>query len=130
MKLNPNCIRDILISVEENTGYRIYFDYPSELDKAPLLAKYSDEEIRYHILQCEKSYLIEIPTKDINENYAITDLTPKGHEFLANIRSENVWKDVKEVSKKVGSNSLSALSQIATGVITEIIKTQLGLPLN
>lgn len=127
MKLNPNCVRDILIAVEDNTGFNIYFDYPAELDKAPLLAKYTEEEVRYHILQCEKAYLIEIRSKDLNGNYAITDLTPKGHEFLANIRSENIWGNVKEVSTKIGVSSLSALSQIAASVVTAIINSQLGL---
>ncbi|MDD3404081.1 MAG: DUF2513 domain-containing protein [Hespellia sp.] len=127
MRLNPNCIRDILIAVEENTGYNVYFDYPDELDQAPSLSSYNDDEIRYHILQCEKARLIEIDSKDLDDNYSINDLTPKGHEFLANIRSDTVWNNVKEVSSKVGANSLSALTQIAAGVVSAIIKSQLGL---
>ncbi|MDD7333864.1 MAG: DUF2513 domain-containing protein [Lachnospiraceae bacterium] len=127
MKLNPNCVRDILIAVETNTGYNTYFDYPSEIEKAPSLSNYSDDEIRYHILQCEKAYLIEIRSTDLCGNYAISDLTPKGHEFLANIRSETVWNNVKNVSSKIGANSLTALSQIASGIVTALIKSQLGI---
>lgn len=128
MKLNPNCIRDILIAVEENTGYNLYLDYPSELDQCPSLQSYTDDEIRYHIYQCYKSSLIEFRGKeDLSGNIAINDLTPSGHAFLSNIRSDNIWKDVKEISSKVGSSSLSALSQIASGVVSAIIKNQLGL---
>lgn len=127
MKLNPNCIRDILIAVEENTGYNVYFDYPSEIDQAPTLSAYSDDEIRYHINQCEKAYLIEIRGRDIGGNIGINDLTPHGHEFLANIRSDTVWNDVKEVSTKIGSSSLSAITQIASGVISALIKSHLGI---
>lgn len=57
----------------------------------------------------------------------IPDLTPEGHKFLADVQSDNVWNDVKEVSKKVGSNSLNTLSQIATSIISTIVKSQLGL---
>lgn len=128
MKLNPNCIRDILIAVEENTGYHIYLDYPTERDKCPSLSNYEDDEIRYHIYQCYKSGLIEFAGKeDLDGNIPINDLTPAGHSFLANIRSDNVWSDVKKVSSKIGSTSLSALIQIANGVVSALIKSQLGL---
>lgn len=128
MKLNPNCIRDILIAVEENTGYHTYLDYPSEREQCPSLSTYEDEEIKYHIYQCYKSGLIELRGKeDLSGNIEISDLTPAGHSFLANIRSDNVWNNVKMISTKVGSTSLSALTQIASGVISAIIKSQLGL---
>lgn len=128
MKLNPNCIRDILIAVEENTGYKIYLDYPTEKDKCPSLANYEDAEIRYHIYQCYKSGLIELVGKeDLCGNIPINDLTPAGHSFLANIRSDNVWNDVKKVSLKVGSTSLTALTQIASGIVSTLIKAQLGI---
>lgn len=32
MQLNPNCVRDVLIAVEANTGYNMHFEYPKELD--------------------------------------------------------------------------------------------------
>ncbi|HCI18409.1 MAG TPA: hypothetical protein DFH32_07320 [Lachnospiraceae bacterium] len=127
MQLNPNCVRDVLIAVEANTGYNIYFDYPKERDNAPSLSTYSDDEIRYHILQCAKANLIELKSRDLAGNLGITDLTPNGHEFLANIRSDTVWNNVKEVSSKIGSTSISALAQIASGTITALIKYQLGI---
>lgn len=127
MQLNPNCVRDILIAVEANTGYRVYFEYPQERNNAPSLSNYSDEEIRYHILQCAKANLIELISHDLSGNIAINDLTPSGHEFLANIRTDTVWNDVKAISSKIGSTSLSALSQIASGTIAALIKHQLGI---
>lgn len=128
MKLNPNCVRDILIAVEENTGYQYCLDYPDERDKCHSLAHYEDDEIRYHIYQCYKSGLIELHGKeDLCGNICIRDLTPSGHSLLANIRSDNIWNDVKKVSSKVGSTSLSALTQIATGIVSSLIKAQLGL---
>lgn len=65
--------------------------------------------------------------KLITGSWNVADLTPKAHEFLADIRADTVWNDVKAVAAKVGSKSLSALSQIVAAVISEIIKAQLGL---
>ena len=124
MKLNPDCVRDILLSTEDNTGYNEYLVYPGELDKCPLLQKYIDDEIKYHIFQCVKSGLLEARRQDLAGNIEIQDLTPKGHEFLANIRSDNVWNKTKNVALKMGSFSVSTLTNIATGVITELIKQQ------
>lgn len=103
-------------------------DYPTERDKCPSLTNYEDDEIRYHIYQCYKSGLIEFAGKeDLGGNIGIRDLTPTGHSFLANIRSDNVWNDIKKISSKVRASSLTALSQIANGVVSALIKSQLGL---
>jgi len=127
MKLNPDCIRDILISTEDNTGYQVYLAYPDELDKCPLLQKYSDDELRYHFYQCHHANLIFMREEDLAGNIAIVDLTPKGHAFLANIRENKIWTGVKSISSKVGSASLDALTQIASNVVTELIKAQFGI---
>jgi len=126
VKLNPDCIRDILLSAEDNTGYSEYLEYPGELDKCPLLKKYNDEEVKYHIMQCKKSYLLEVDT-DLAGNFSINDITPSGHEFLANIRADNIWNKTKDIAERVGSRSLDTLTKISIGVVTEIIKSQLQL---
>jgi hypothetical protein len=48
MRLKPDCVRDILFTIEENTGYTKIMNYPKE-GNYPLLQKYSEEEVRYHI---------------------------------------------------------------------------------
>lgn len=126
MKLNPECIRDILLSVEDNTGFYDSLEYPEEINKCPLLESYTDEEIRYHIRQCKKSYLIEVD-ENLTGDMSISDLTPSGHEFLANIRADNIWNRTKTIAEKVGSHSLDTLNKISVGVISEIIKSQLGI---
>lgn len=125
MKLNPDCVRDVLLYVEENTDLRKHVTITSNLSDK-LLEKYSYEELSYHVRQCELSGYFERTTHDLAGNCSISYLSPAGHQFLANIRSDSIWNDVKEVSKKVGSNSLQAISQIASAVITAIIQNQLG----
>ena len=127
MKLNPDCIRDILIAMEEQP-----FNHPVEFDDMlPQLANhYNSDVVEYTALKLkEAGFIRAITSSDTEGEYLVTflDITYSGHQFLANVRSVNIWNNVKEVSKKVGSNSVSAISQIASGVIMAIIKSQLGL---
>ncbi|KYN77170.1 hypothetical protein A0J52_09930 [Clostridium sporogenes] len=124
MKLNPDCIRDILITIEENTGFNSYMSYPNHNINYKLLSSYSQNEVLYHLKQCELSELVTKIHWYIDGTCTITDLSPEGHKFLADIRSDTTWNRTKEISKKVGSSSISALKEIATSVIAELIKSQ------
>lgn len=122
MRLNPDCVRDILFTVEENTGHGIYMNYPSEEDGAyTRLNSYSEDEVMYHINQCELSGLITKVDWFMGDSCLIYDLAPQGHEFLANIRSDTNWSKTKETASKVGSFSLNVLSQIAVNVVNSLI---------
>ena len=126
MKLNPDCMRDVLI-VMESAGYLEELSPSAVYESLP---DYSEDEINYSIIKLKEAGFIDAIIKEYNSGIAILrldDITYIGHQFLANVRSDNIWNDVKQVSKKVGSNSISAISQIATGVISAIIKAQLGL---
>ncbi|HJB15232.1 MAG TPA: DUF2513 domain-containing protein [Candidatus Blautia excrementipullorum] len=126
MKLNPDCIRDILIIMEDQP-FKKQMDFD---DLVPLLPSYSSDDIEYTCLKLkEAGFIHAITTSDFTGETVVTllDITYTGHQFLNDIRSDTIWNNVKEVSKKVGSQSVSAISQIASGVITAIIKAQLGL---
>lgn len=126
MHLNPDCVRDILIGIEDTTSYKVKTCYPSNaLDF--LRESYSDMQIRYHILQCSKSGLIELEKIDDSETMYITDLTPHGHQFLANIRSDTIWSKTKLIAGKVGSASLDCISQISSAILSELIRSSFGL---
>lgn len=125
MKLNPDCIRDILFEVEsEVTSTKMCIIDPDEI---PLrLNKYSVDEITYHTNQAYLSNLILKPEVFYDYSITIPDLTPKGHELLNNIRQDTNWNKTKEISKKVGSTSLDAITKIASGVITTLINQNLS----
>ena len=78
MKLNPNCVRDVLLTTEDLTGYNQCFTYPSQ--DCPRLEQYTYEEVMYHIHQCGKSDFIEIDAT-IDNSFEVHDLTPAGHEL-------------------------------------------------
>lgn len=123
MRLNPDCVRDILIEVEQSSTYSTGLNLNTNIDNM-LFKKYSWAEITYHITQCVQAKLLTSATIFETDGYAcISDLTPTGHEFLANIRQDTNWNKTKEIAKKVGTLSLSAIKDIASNVISEVIQS-------
>lgn len=127
MKLNPDCVRDILLAVESLPDVKHFFLFDSE-SISELFPRYSHEEVMYHLRQCELNDFLLHPSHDSNyETYTVYDLTPKGHQFLANIRENKIWNGVKSIAGKIGSTSLDSIVQIASNVISELIKSQFGI---
>lgn len=122
MKLNPDCIRDILLAVEEETDGERIFHYDRQNQKHSQLAKYDHNEILYHMRQCSISDLIVgFKAFDSGAMVLISDLSPKGHEFLANIRSNSFWARVKDTAVKIGTPALGSIVQIAENLATALI---------
>lgn len=118
MILNPDCIRYILLTIEPLTlhGNKICIDYSNFNNYC---GSYSKEEFFYHLQQCiHFKYLLG---KYKVECFFIDDLSPLGHTFLSNIRSENNWNTTKDIAKKVGSFSLDVLKDIASNVVSNLI---------
>jgi hypothetical protein len=127
MKLDPDCIRDILLTVEEHVGFAQYLDYPVEPPgKYKRLAKYPLETVLYHIQQCELAGLVTKVYWYLGMTCSVDVLSPKGHEFLADIRNDTNWAKTKTIAAEVGSFSLDALKSIASSVISDLIRKSLG----
>jgi len=124
MKLNPDCIRDILLAIEEDCSFRSTFQFPGNNNR---LSSYSEDEVLYHIKQCELSDLVYKVTWFIGGSCCVKDLAPSGHQFLADIRSENIWSKTKITAAKVGSSSLNTLVSIASSIVAGLVKGQLGI---
>ena len=114
MKLNPDIIRGILLTVEENCDFDNAWEYQRDTFISDYLAELSHDEIIYHIRQCDKSNLIDgVHYYDGGKDIIICDLTPAGHEFLANIRNESIWKTT--IQKGAGA-SLPVLMELAKDI--------------
>ncbi len=138
MKLNYDCVRDVLLSLEETLTIIIdngEFSYnslsPNNLIKLSRLSEYSMEDVIYSVLKLGEAGYIKV---DINESgsdlldICISDIEYEGHEFLQAIKSDTVWNDVKRVAKKIGSISLPIISSIASSVLSKLITKTMGLP--
>ncbi len=145
MKLNLDCVRRILLCVESNTGVRkhcVFVD--SGLEEAErmigntpmepfdyqtgLLNDFNNDELIYHLNYCVEADLLSTCTPLGQYTVIVTDLTPKGHEFLTNIRNDTFFNKVKDIGKEIGTNSLRDLTQIATACASMVIKAHFNLP--
>ena len=126
MKLNPDCIRDILLAVEDTSSYgKIISSF--ELYKSTSLSNYSENEILYHVRQLAWSKMLEQTDFYLDNSFSILDLSPQGHEFHNNIRSDDNWNKTKEFSAKIGSLAVSTLQSVASSIISISIQKYLGL---
>lgn len=123
MRLNPDCIRDILLSVEEATEVNILFEYDRDDRGGTRLGKYDHDVIRYHIRQCKWADLIVGYTEWECASYIkIHDLTPAGHAFLSNIRSDTIWKKAREMLGSLNISDLTIIVQLAQKAAQEVLK--------
>ena len=129
MRLNPDCIRDILLTLEDVTKPNSLI-FSTNLYNDERLSKYSVDEFTYHLQQLIWSGYIKVPNKykSLDNEFIVNDLSPEGHAFISNIRENTNWNKVKKISKKVGSETLSSLRTIAENVIASAIKNSMGLP--
>lgn len=129
MKLDHDLVRHILLAIESNENI-------SGPDGKELLASVSKrgygnlDEIAYSILKLKEANYItgEVSWGDNKPTEIIPgNLTFEGHQFLDNIRDDSVWKDTKKVLSKFSSVSLTFVSSVASSVITQLIKQQIGI---
>lgn len=119
MKLNNDCIRDILIFIEENTTNEVLSISSDDIISA--LDGYTSSEIYYHIRQIDKyNYVDDVEYYD-DEPQIICDLSPAGRTFVNNIRSNTVWDSTKNIISKLGSASLPIVSSIAEKELTKFL---------
>ena len=60
-------------------------------------------------------------------NLKIVSLTYQGHQFLDNIRDDDVWNKSKKALSNFKSTSISFVANVASQIISNIISNQLGL---
>lgn len=147
MKLNPDCIRDIMLFCEKNC-YVVADDSRKkaafhtldiyELHKLEPFPKYTIAELMYHTVQLSESdYLVTdfafLPDGEDNclQILHIYYVTPKGHEFIGTIKENKLWGATLKIIKGIGSVSLSIIETVAHGVTSAAIEsavTKMGKP--
>lgn len=124
MKLNPDCIRAVLLHLEENQlmdDKGVICKIISS-DLPDTLPSYTSADVIYTVKQLDEYGFISTRQFDTyNYMAAILDITPQGHEFLKDIHDDTTWNKTKDIAKNVGSYSLSTLAQIASSIISNVI---------
>ena len=114
MRLNPDCVRDILLSAEEMADGKKLIAW----DCSVQFRKYSADVFRYHVLQCQRyDYFVDGGFVGSTDIFHFSDISPKAHDFLANIRDNSMWNKVKKKMVELGVSSLEQIPVIAAAVV-------------
>lgn len=127
MKLNPDCIRDIMLTLEDMTGITLngYYQFARVTHSSvasELSEKYRSTEIAYTLIQLAESDYIKMQFEYDKRHLAVNIgnilyITPKGHEFISHIQSNERWTTkIKPAIRLFGSVSLSVVEAISKGV--------------
>lgn len=134
MRLNPECIRDLMLFCEENTyietseintrlcaSYHVL--YVDSMRSVSPLNAYTAGELLYHIIQLSESgYIMTDFGFDPRNNFhkgnlpRIYYVTPKGHEFIAKITEKNSWEKASKILSALGGISLSVIEAVSKGI--------------
>lgn len=123
MKLNHDCVRSVLLYLEDNLGIVSFIQ--SEDIK---LVGFSKEDIDYSLIKLiEANYLEGKHTVYIGGDYDIDikSITWSGHKFLDNVRDDVVWCETKKAASKFSSVSIDILSSIAINFLTSLLMKQI-----
>ena len=140
MKLDPECIRDLMLFCEEHTyikaeevgdftcaSYHVL--YVDSMRHVPPLNKYNTGALIYHIIQLSESgYLTTDFHFDPITNFRHNNLpsvyyvTPKGHEFIAAIEGKTQWEKTLKILRLFGSVSLTVIETISKGIASAAIE--------
>ena len=134
MKLNPDCIRDVLIYLEENLGYtdnQVSMEHKEitiHKIKTDVCEKYShtNEDVQYSIEKLyEIGYItmraIQYDSRMYIASGDVNDITWNGHNFLNNVRPISVWDATKKGASKLGLMSIHALSTISMKIVEKVV---------
>lgn len=128
MTLNLDCLRDIMLYVEDNQVYTpqntcgdadavlVAIVLPSLRSTDERLFKYGEYDVQYCCKQAIDSGLLD-GYPYLTSKYWIDDITPKGHEFIAALRNDSVWDKVKDKSKELGKMSLPVLIKTGADIL-------------
>ena len=124
MKLEPKCVRDILMFCED-------YDFLSEdLTWSPLslykfsqsLPSYNKNQIAYTLIQLNEAGYIKASVQtsaNVVDSILVTRLTYEGHELIDTIRPKSVWDKISKIISELSDISLPVLQQIASHFLVE-----------
>ena len=124
MKLNHDCIRELMLYIEENLELGEMIDM-----SITTISDFSEEDTIYSAVKLhEAGYLSGDVVQTLGGEYRamIRGITWEGHKFLDTIRDNQVWSHTKTVLSKVSSASISFTSSVASQVLTNLISQSLG----
>lgn len=124
MRLNPDCIRDILLTLDkklipDENGTVAPLD-KNDILEIDSLSKYPQHEILYTINHLFDDGMLKKGKRYIRDSFSpVADITSKGYELIDEISSNGKWNKIKSALKSVGEITASAILNVA---LSKIIK--------
>ncbi len=116
MKRDNDYLRDLLIEFEAHEGWFILVSHTSDMSP-------DDHKEFYHVhLLCDAGLMTPIS----KSGYRMTN---DGHDYLATIRDEGIWKKTKEGAAKIGGATLDIMKDIALAYVKKEAAEKLGITL-
>ncbi len=116
MKRDDDLIRDLLFEAEtSNQPYLL----------AIMTINPSESDLKRHmhaVWLSDAGFFQEV-------NKGVFRITNQGHDYLAAIRDDGVWKKTKEAASTAGGVGLGIMKDIAVAYVKQELSTRLGLPL-
>lgn len=132
MKLNLNCVRDTLITLEDRLVLDDNLEFNCldlyEIRKSSNMLKYSRAEIAYTLIILNEAGFIKMIAGYDNDGLDQLDvvrLTYQGHQFLDTIRPKDTWDKIYAIAEKTGHKSITNIMDIANILLPETFKSAL-----
>ncbi|MGG0645463.1 DUF2513 domain-containing protein [Bacillus mycoides] len=121
MKLNHDCVRDLLLELEEKLTINEHFLLP-HFNSLNTVSKHGFDDTYYSFLK-----LLEANYLDGNYKYAsdelihlsVSSISWDGHQFLDTIRDNEIWSKTKKAVGSLSSASISIMSSLATSYLKQ-----------
>lgn len=127
MKLNLDCIRDVLLYLEENL--KIENGVFTSIDLTTLqknVTNYSREDVFYSVYNLCQIGFIEGRFSDVGNMRMriceIENITYAGHRFLSTVKPDTIWNKTKSVAGKIGVHTLGFIEGVAHDMAVESAK--------
>lgn len=130
LKLNHNCVRDVLLYLESERNVITNVDGNVEFigtwlgDICEGISKYPQEDVFYTLSKLDEGGYINMSVQwaggGVNE-CCVNYITFAGHEFIEKIRQDTVWKKTLKIAGEVGIFSLKMLAKISESVAGTIV---------
>lgn len=135
MKLDCDCVRDVLLYIEreqtmskEDKNFVLDYLYCDRFFEG--IKKHSQETIVYTVMKLKEAEYIKAYISEADDNileFYVLGITYKGHQFIEKIKDDTVWGKTKSVAKSIGSFSFDIIGEIAGQVLSSLISQHFGL---
>lgn len=130
MKLNPECMRDVMLQIEKL--WKIEIDDRGNIKNGFLhisvlysaLPSYTKEDIYYSLFNLKQAGYIEVsnmPFDNSISEYCVNHMTFAGHEFLNRVRDTKNWSKIQKGMNALRNYSLDAITALSEGFTTAAI---------